>query len=114
MSGAAIPTGETGETDDTRWTLRLYIAGRTPKSVAALANLKTLLHQQNLTDRYHLEVVDLMEHPERAKADQIIAIPTLVRRLPPPLKRIIGDLSNTDRVIVGLELDAIGLQETGP
>ena len=81
------------------WTLRLYVAGRTPKSVTALANLKRLCEQQ-LAGRYELEI-----NPERAKADQIVAIPTLVRQLPPPLKRIIGDLSNKERVIVGLELD---------
>ena len=86
------------------WTLRLYIAGRTPKSVTALANLKRICEEQ-LAGRYKLEIVDLLEHPERAKADQIVAIPTLVRQLPPPLKRIIGDLSNTERVIVGLEFD---------
>jgi circadian clock protein KaiB len=89
------------------WMLRLYIAGRTPKSVTALANLKKLCEEQ-LPGRYDLEVVDLMEHPERAKADQIVAIPTLVRKLPEPLKRMIGDLSNKDRVIVGLELDQLG------
>ena len=89
------------------WTLRLYIAGQTPKSVLALANLKKLCDEQ-LPGRYQLEVIDLMRHPERAKADQIVAIPTLVRILPPPLKRMIGDLSNKDRVIVGLELDLLG------
>jgi circadian clock protein KaiB len=89
------------------WTLRLYIAGRTPKSVTALANLKVLCEQQ-LAGRYQIEVVDLAEHPELAKADQIVAIPTLVRKLPPPLKRIIGDLSNKERVIIGLEIDPIG------
>jgi circadian clock protein KaiB len=85
------------------WTLRLYVAGSTPKSVTALINLKRLCEQQ-LAGRYKLEIVDLLLHPERAKADQIVAIPTLVRQLPPPLKRIIGDLSNRERVIVGLEL----------
>ena len=89
------------------WILRLYIAGRTPKSVTALANLKKLCEQQ-LAGQYQLEVIDLMEHPERAKTDQIVTIPTLVRTLPPPLKRMIGDLSNKDRVIVGLELDLLG------
>jgi len=88
------------------WTLRLYIAGQTPKSVAALANLKKLCEEQ-LPGQYKLEVIDLLEHPELAKADQIVAIPTLVRKLPEPLKRMIGDLSNKARVIVGLEL---GLQ----
>jgi circadian clock protein KaiB len=89
------------------WTLRLYIAGHTPKSAMALANLKKLCEEE-LSGRYQLEVIDLMQHPERAKADQIVAIPTLVRRLPPPLKRMIGDLSHKDRVIVGLELDLLG------
>jgi circadian clock protein KaiB len=89
------------------WILRLYIAGQTPKSVLALANLKKLCDEQ-LRGRYQLEVIDLMQQPERAKADQIVAIPTLVRSLPPPLKRMIGDLSNKDRVIVGLELDLLG------
>ncbi len=98
MTQTTSPTAE--------WTLRLYIAGRTPKSVTALANLKKLCEEQ-LAGRYHIEVVDLMEHPELAKADQIVAIPTLVRQLPPPLKRLIGDLSNKDRFIVGLELDPV-------
>jgi circadian clock protein KaiB len=94
------------ESADARWNLRLYIAGKTPKSVTALANLKKLC-EAHLAGRYTLEVVDLVEHPELAKADQIVAIPTLVRQLPPPLKKIIGDLSNKDRVIVGLDLDLI-------
>lgn len=89
------------------WMLRLYIAGKTPKSVVALANLKKLCEEQ-LPGQYQLEVIDLIEHPERAKIDQIVAIPTLVRKLPPPLKRMIGDLSDKDRVIVGLELDTLG------
>ncbi len=72
-----------------------------------MANLKKLCEEQ-LAGQYPLEVIDLMEHPERAKTDQIVAIPTLLRRLPPPLKRMIGDLSNKDRVIVGLELDLLG------
>ena len=80
---------------------------RTPKSVSALANLNRLCQQQ-LAGRYKLEVVDLLQHPERSKADQIVAIPTLVRQLPPPLKQIIGDLSDRERVIVGLELDPSG------
>lgn len=93
-----------GDPEARWWTLRLYIAGQTPKSVTALVNLKRLCEQQ-LAGRYKLEIIDLLEHPERAKADQIVAIPTLVRQLPAPLKRIIGDLSNKERVIVGLELD---------
>jgi len=91
---------------DSTWTLRLYIAGQTPKSVTALANLKKLCEEQ-LAGRYELEVVDLLVYPERAKADQIVAIPTLVRQLPPPLKRMIGDLSNKTGVIIGLEIEPL-------
>ena len=93
--------------DPAEWNLRLYVAGKTPKSVTALANLKKLC-EENLAGRYQIEVVDLVERPELAKADQIVAIPTLVRRLPSPLKRMIGDLSNKEKVIFGLDLDPIG------
>jgi circadian clock protein KaiB len=86
-----------------RWELRLYVAGRTPKSVAAFANLKRIC-AEHLDGRYHVEVIDLLETPQLAKGDQIIAVPTLVRRLPPPLKRIIGDLSDEKKVLVGLDL----------
>jgi len=83
--------------------LRLYIAGQTPNSVAAIANLKKIC-KEKLQGRYRIEVVDLLERPQLAKGDQIIAIPTLVRRLPPPVKKIIGNLSKTESVIVGLDL----------
>lgn len=83
--------------------LRLYVAGQTRKSVAALANLRRLC-EEHLSGEYRIEIIDLMQHPEQARRDQILAIPTLVRRLPPPLKRIIGDLSNSERVLVGLEI----------
>jgi circadian clock protein KaiB len=86
-----------------RWELRLYVAGRTPKSVAAFVNLKRIC-EEHLQGRYHVEVIDLLEHPQLAKGDQILAVPTLVRKLPEPLKRIIGDLSNEERVLVGLDL----------
>ena len=85
------------------WQLRLYVAGRTPKSVAAFANLKRIC-EEHMQGRYHVEVIDLLEQPQLAKGDQILAIPTLVRKLPEPLKRIIGDLSNEERVLVGLDL----------
>ncbi len=85
------------------WDLRLYVAGQTPKSILALANLKRYC-EKHLQGRYHIEVVDLVEHPQLAEGDQIVAVPTLVRKLPPPLKRIIGDLSNKERVLVGLDL----------
>ena len=91
------------ESDDEVWQLRLYVAGQTPKSVAAFVNLKRIC-EEHLHDRYRVEVVDLLEQPQLAKGDQILAIPTLVRRLPPPLKKIIGDLSNKERVLVGLDL----------
>ncbi len=85
------------------WELRLYVAGQTPKSLLAFANLKKIC-EEHLAGRYRIEVVDLVENPQLAKGDQIFAIPTLVRKLPPPLKKIIGDLSNTERVIVGLDI----------
>lgn len=86
-----------------RWQLRLYVAGQTPRAVAALANLKRLC-DTHLAGRYELEVIDLLEKPKLAAGDQILAIPTLVRKLPPPVKKIIGDLSSELRVLVGLDL----------
>ena len=86
-----------------RWELRLYVAGQTPKSLRALANLKKICETE-LRGKYRIEVIDVLAHPERARVDQIVAIPTLIRKLPPPIKRLIGDLSNKDRTLVGLEL----------
>ncbi|RJQ55334.1 MAG: circadian clock protein KaiB [Desulfobacteraceae bacterium] len=83
--------------------LRLYVAGQTPKSLEAFANLKKIC-EDHLQGRYRIEVIDLVENPQLAKGDQILAIPTLVRRLPQPLRKIIGNLSNTERVLVGLDL----------
>jgi circadian clock protein KaiB len=85
------------------WELRLYIAGETPKAVAAFANLQRIC-EEHLKGRYQIEVVDLMKNPTLARGDQILAIPTLVRRLPTPVKKIIGDLANAERVLVGLDL----------
>lgn len=85
------------------WKLRLYVAGQTPKSVTALSNLKRLC-EGHLAGRYQIEVVDLVSQPHLARRDEIVVIPTLVRRLPPPLRRIIGDLSNEERVLVGLDV----------
>jgi circadian clock protein KaiB len=85
------------------WHLRLYVAGQTPKSLTAFANLKKIC-EEHLKGKYTIEVVDLLENPKLAKGDQILAIPTLVRKLPPPIRKIIGDLSNTERVLVGLNL----------
>lgn len=86
-----------------KYTLRLYVAGQTPKSIAALKNLKRIC-EAYLAGRYSIEVIDLQQNPQLAKGHQIFAIPTLVRELPEPLKKIIGDLSNTDKVLVGLDL----------
>jgi circadian clock protein KaiB len=85
------------------WDLRLYVAGQTPKSIVALANLRKIC-EAHLQDEYHIEVIDLVRNPQLARKDQIIAIPTLVRNLPQPIKKIIGDLSNTEKVLLGLEV----------
>lgn len=85
------------------WELRLYIAGETPKCMAAFANLQRIC-EKNLQGRYRIEVIDLLRNPQLARGDQILAIPTLVRKLPTPVKKIIGDLSNEERVLVGLDL----------
>ena len=89
------------------YNLRLYVAGQTPKSIAAIANLKRLC-EEYLPGRHKVEVVDLVANPRLAQSDQIVAIPTLVRHLPEPIKRIIGDLSNVERVLVGLDLKVDG------
>jgi len=83
--------------------LRLYVAGQTPRAVAAFANLKKIC-EEHLAGEYHIEVIDLLKQPQLAKGDQIVAVPTLVRKLPEPVRKIIGDLSNTHRVLVGLDL----------
>ena len=85
------------------WILRLYVAGHSARSVAALQNLEAIC-EQHLAGRYRIEVIDLLKHPQLARGDQIVAVPTLVRHLPPPMKKIIGDLSNAERVLVGLDL----------
>ena len=85
------------------WQLRLYVAGQTPKSLLAFTNLKRLC-EERLQGRYTIEVIDLLKTPQLAEDDQILALPTLVRRLPEPIRKIIGDLSNTERVLVGLDL----------
>lgn len=92
---------EAQQTD--KWELRLYTAGQTPKSLAALSNLKKLC-DEHLSGRYSIEIVDLLQNPRLAKDDQIVAIPTLVRKLPAPMRKIIGDLSDTERALVGLQL----------
>jgi circadian clock protein KaiB len=89
-----------------KWSLRLYVAGQTPKSIGAFANLKRLC-ETNLAGRYHIEVVDLTKEPHRAQHDQIVALPTLIRKLPEPIKRVIGDLSNAERVMIAIELQSL-------
>jgi len=107
--GLAIAAGrdemsESGPNPDPdRWELRLYVAGETPRSVAALANLRKIC-EEHLAGKYSIEVIDLLERPQLARGEQIIAIPTLERRLPEPVRKIIGDLSNTERVLIGLDL----------
>jgi len=85
------------------WQLRLYVADQTDKSIAALANLKRLC-DAHLVERYEIEVIDLLENPRLAAGDQILVVPTLVRKLPEPIKKIIGDLSQTERILLGLDL----------
>jgi circadian clock protein KaiB len=85
------------------WDLRLYVAGQTPRSLAAFANLKKIC-EEHLPGRYNIEVVDLVKHPQLAAGDQILAIPTLVRKLPSPIRKIVGDLRDTERALVGLQL----------
>ena len=90
-------------TEPNVWELRLYVAGQTPKSLKALANLKKIC-QEHLQGQYKIEVIDLLENPKLAKGDKIVAIPTLVRQLPTPIRQIIGDLSNTEKVLIGLDV----------
>ena len=90
-----------------RWLLRLYVAGQTPRSVSAFSNLKKIC-EEHLQGRYEIEVIDLTLNPRLAKDDQILALPTLVRKLPEPMRKIIGDLSDTERVLVGLDVRHIG------
>jgi circadian clock protein KaiB len=91
------------ETEEQTWELRLYIAGKTPKSVTALVNLKKYC-EEHLSGKYQIEVIDLLLHPQLAEGDQIFAVPTLVRKVPVPIRKIIGDLSNEEKVLVGLNI----------
>jgi len=93
-------------TETEQWNLRLYVAGQTSRSVAAFANLKKIC-EQHLKGKYTIEVIDLLKNPKLAKGDQILALPTLVRKLPQPVRKIIGDLSDTERVLVGLDLQPL-------
>lgn len=105
MTPRSVAEGEGREKPpaDDLWELRLYVAGQTAKSLQAFANLKRIC-EQHLAGKYRIEVMDLLKNPQLARGDQILALPTLVRKLPEPVRRIIGDLSNTERVLVGLDL----------
>ena len=102
-SAKAQPTSAKAGDGKESWNLRLYVAGQTPRSVTAFSNLKRLC-EERLAGRYKIEVIDLVKQPQLAQGDQIIAIPTLVRKLPEPIKRVVGDLSNIERVLVGMDL----------
>jgi circadian clock protein KaiB len=97
------PERTEGRPPRAKWELKLYVAGQTAKSLQAFANLKQIC-EEHLAGEYHIEVIDLLKNPQLAKGDQILALPTLVRHLPEPVRKIIGDLSNTERVLVGLDL----------
>ena len=100
---AQSPKTKAARTPKNAYILRLYVAGQTPKCMAAFVNLKKIC-EEHLAGQYQIEVIDLLENPKLAQGDQILAIPTLVRRLPEPVRKIIGDLSNTERVLIGLDL----------
>jgi len=108
MKSVSPGKGRKAKTDSAEeiWNLRLYVAGQTQKSITAFANLKKIC-EEHLAGEYRIEVIDLLKNPQLAKGDQIVAIPTLVRKLPEPLKRIIGDLANTERVLVGLDIRSV-------
>ncbi len=96
------------------WELRLYVAGQTPRALTAFVNLKKIC-EAHLAGKYHIEVIDLTQNPALAQGDQILAVPTLVRKLPEPIRKILGDLSNTERVLVGLDLRSVTTLSTdGP
>jgi circadian clock protein KaiB len=97
------PKAKPAEIISDAFILRLYVAGQTPKSIAAFVNLKKIC-EEHLAGRYRIEVIDLLRNPQLARGDQILAVPTLVRNLPVPVRKIIGDLSNTERVLIGLDL----------
>jgi len=107
MKGQTVePSAEPARAAEAEWQLRLYVAGATAKSVAALANLRRLC-EDHLAGRYEIEVIDLLVNPKLAAGDQILAVPTLVRKFPEPIRKIIGDLANEERVLVGLDIKAV-------
>ena len=102
----ASGNAETSQNGEAEWELRLYVAGQSKKSLTALANLQRLC-DEHLAGKYRIEVIDLLKNPQLAAGDQILAIPTLVRKLPSPIKKIIGDLSNRERALIGLDLRSV-------
>jgi circadian clock protein KaiB len=106
ISETGLPNQKPVKKANDAWILRLYVAGQTPKSITAFKNLKAICEEQ-LKGKYQIEVIDLIKNPQLCREDQILAVPTLVRKLPVPVRKIIGDLSNTDRVLVGLDLKVI-------
>jgi len=110
---AAARKKEKADATQKVWNLRLYVAGQTGKSITAFANLNTIC-EQHLAGQYSIEVIDLLTNPQLAKGDQIIAIPTLVRKLPEPIKKIIGDLADTERVLVGLDIRPVSVVKCEP
>ncbi len=104
-----VPPAAPQETE--QWNLRLYVAGQTPRAIAALQNLKKICGE-HLAGKYTIEVIDLLQNPQLARGDQILAVPTLVRKLPEPVRKIIGDLSNEERVLVGLDLRPRPMEST--
>lgn len=103
LSGNGKAAASSSDEPKKQWNLRLYVAGDSPRSRTALANLKRLCEEQ-IKDNYDIEVIDLTKRPDLAKADQILAVPTLVRKIPEPMKRIIGDLSNADRALIAFDM----------
>jgi len=102
-----VPAAKGRDDDADFWNLRLYVAGQTPKCVAAVRNLNKFC-EEHLAGKYRIEVIDLLDNPRLARDDQIVAIPTLVRKLPEPLRKLVGDLSNTERMLVGFDLRPAG------
>jgi circadian clock protein KaiB len=98
-----LPEGGQRKIDSNRYDLRLYVAGQSPKSLRAIVNIKKIC-EENLKGRYELSVIDLYQQPQLADGEQIVAVPTQIKKLPPPLRRIIGDMSNTERLLVGLDI----------
>jgi circadian clock protein KaiB len=103
------PFQEDKDAEDELWELRLYVAGQTPNSLTAFSNLQKIC-EEHLAGKYRIEVIDLLKNPTLARGDQILAVPTLVRKLPEPVRKIIGDLSNTERVLVGLDVRPVSIK----